>query len=356
MDSLKPIIEAVKKYHLWCVCLLVLLLALYCWSSGTQKLTAEFKANQARTQVFFGNVKGVIPINKEVVKEKDDATRQTQDEGCKVWELFYNAKVDFCLWPAGVDDNFMAAIEKAVQDGAKGTLAGTQRDVYDQALFSELQWLKWYAGVPDNPGGSHLTWNDANWNKITTEFLQGKTPPATPAKAKSPPNISGQERQANRSKKAAPSGRVSAIPTFRSQERFWGYYAMAWLVRSTNEWKAAEQGETAAGVAAKDARKKPTISRIEAFTVDNKIHKPVFRNLEVQKPESPAAKNVDTKAADSQKAGKGAPKATGRAASAPQPQGAAAARAAEAAKNKAQSRAPVDKRWTQLAAADPKAF
>ncbi len=91
MDKLKPIIDAVKKYHFWVICGAALLTVLVCWWLATNGVAGQYKADESKINNAFNSVSGIQsdhPNQAKIdeIKKQQGALKQSVYEA---WKYLY---------------------------------------------------------------------------------------------------------------------------------------------------------------------------------------------------------------------------------------------------------------------------
>ena len=104
MDKLKPIIDAVKKYHFWVICGAALLTVLVCWWLATNGLAGDFKAKASKINSAFTSVSGIQADhpNEAKIKEIKDKQGALKQSVYSAWEYLYRQQKEKNPFPTAV--------------------------------------------------------------------------------------------------------------------------------------------------------------------------------------------------------------------------------------------------------------
>lgn len=110
MDQLKQVGQFIWKHRFWFSLGLALLLALYTYPSGAQRLVVA--ANQRRQQLdnVYNGIKSFVGGSEHPNQDAIDAAKAKEDELAKsidsVWEKIYADQLKLMTWPSEVADLF----------------------------------------------------------------------------------------------------------------------------------------------------------------------------------------------------------------------------------------------------------
>src|SRR6185295_17270242 len=102
MDKVKQILEQLRKYHFWILCVIAAIIGLVGWSMSTGKLQAEFAASSSKIE---GEMKKLDGISSEQPRDawKDKRAKQTAIAEKVVNEnrdkIYKQQKEEVFIWP-----------------------------------------------------------------------------------------------------------------------------------------------------------------------------------------------------------------------------------------------------------------
>ncbi|MBN1394315.1 MAG: hypothetical protein JW959_04780 [Pirellulales bacterium] len=142
MDQLKPIIDAVKKYHFWVICGAVLLTVLVCWWMATGGLAAQYKQQASKIKGDFTAISGIPAdhpnqANIDEIKKKHEALKKNVYDA---WENLYREQKEKNPFPTDVlGENFRRQFESL---RPQEELALRYRGIYQNYIQKYIPKLK----------------------------------------------------------------------------------------------------------------------------------------------------------------------------------------------------------------------
>lgn len=175
MDQLKQFFGAIKKYHFWILCAIVILVGLTSWYMSTSKLSEETTKNAANIKQKETEVNAIGQIsphpNQEFLTGMDKMIEGYSVNLAQAWKYRYDQQKSLLVWPASMGQDFIQTvnplrpIEEFVTYDDKGyvpsqEINGQYRERYRYFITDELPKLaaqigsKWSAKAGEARGSS----------------------------------------------------------------------------------------------------------------------------------------------------------------------------------------------------------
>lgn len=122
MDQVRTALVWLKEQHFWVLSGLVAIIALFCWSKASGKMSATFAKGQSDIKAEFESVKKVqsdpFHPNDDVNEKQAAQTKQQAEDVRKLWQALYDRQRKQVLeWPQVLTKEFRDTVEK-LQFGA----------------------------------------------------------------------------------------------------------------------------------------------------------------------------------------------------------------------------------------------
>jgi len=136
MDKVKQILQSLRKYHFWILCVVAAIIGLIGWYMSTGKLEAEFAAGSAKID---GELKKLDEIKPDQPHDswKDYAAKRSAEAEKSVMaareKIYKQQKEEVFVWPKALGDDFLDAVAKL--EGTNDQLKIDLRERY-------LDWVK----------------------------------------------------------------------------------------------------------------------------------------------------------------------------------------------------------------------
>jgi hypothetical protein len=117
MDQVRTALAWLKRYHFWVLTVLVVLIALGCWWSASNKMSAKYAADQSTIAAAFGQVdqvhKASFHANDSINNHQIEEIKKLSDSVAKLWQTLYDKQRENVLkWPTALNQTFRDTVEK----------------------------------------------------------------------------------------------------------------------------------------------------------------------------------------------------------------------------------------------------
>jgi hypothetical protein len=117
MDQVRTALAWLKKHHFWVLTGLAVLIALGCWWSAANKMSAKYEADQKTIKGGFDIVGAVKSAsfhpNDTINNHEIDEIKKVSGGVAKLWQVLYDKQRENVLqWPTALNKAFRDAVEK----------------------------------------------------------------------------------------------------------------------------------------------------------------------------------------------------------------------------------------------------
>ncbi len=110
MDQVKVVLAALKKYHFWVLCGLVVLMGLAGWWLATSALAKQFDTRSTELQGHFAKLLDIVGRqnhpNEKVITKIEDTTNDLKKDVYEAWEILYEEQDRHNPLPNVLTDGF----------------------------------------------------------------------------------------------------------------------------------------------------------------------------------------------------------------------------------------------------------
>ena len=110
MDQVKVVLAALKKYHFWVLCGLVVLMGLAGWWLATSALAKQFDTRSTELQGHFAKLLDIVGRqnhpNEKVIAKIEDTTNDLKKDVYEAWEILYEEQDRHNPLPNVLTDGF----------------------------------------------------------------------------------------------------------------------------------------------------------------------------------------------------------------------------------------------------------
>jgi hypothetical protein len=165
MDQVRTALAWLKRYHFWVLSVLVALIAVVCWYSASNKLSALYATNEKTITAEFQNLSTVKSAafhpNEAINSRQEEQIKKLIDDVAKLWQQLYDRQSKTVLqWPASLSKSFRDAVEK-LEFGQE--IPSNLRDNYQNYIRSHFPELpkqisaREMEGTVGGPGGGEFS-------------------------------------------------------------------------------------------------------------------------------------------------------------------------------------------------------
>jgi len=110
MDKVKQILEQLRKYHFWILCVVAAIVGLIAWSMSSGKLDAEFRASAGKIDADLKKLEG-ISVDQPHTNWKDSTEKESKVAEKSVKSardtIYKQQKDEVFTWPQELGGDFL---------------------------------------------------------------------------------------------------------------------------------------------------------------------------------------------------------------------------------------------------------
>jgi hypothetical protein len=182
MDQVRTALAWLKRYHFWVLTVLAVLIALGCWWSASNKMSAKYALDQKTIADGFGQVNTLKSAsfhpNQTINDHQIGEIKKLSESVAKLWQTLYDKQRENVLqWPTSLSKSFRDAVEKMQFDEEIPRELRDNYQNYIQQHFPEL---------PKQIGARPLDPSETGGAGGPREYARARYTPATCLKYTSP--------------------------------------------------------------------------------------------------------------------------------------------------------------------------
>jgi hypothetical protein len=243
MDQVRTALAWLKKHHFWVLTGLTVLIALGCWWSAANKMSAKYEADQKTIKGGFDTVNQVKSAsfhpNDTINTHEIGEIKKLSDSVAKLWQVLYDKQRENVLkWPTALSKEFRDAVDK-MQFGED--IPRELRNNYQN--YIELH----FPELPKQIGARPIEANDAGGPG--GQYRPAYTPDS-PGGANAGPDDNDYicewlDQAVIRDELNFPQ-RPSSLRIWVTQEDLWVYHTLLDVIAKTNQAAGATRASNAA--------------------------------------------------------------------------------------------------------------
>jgi hypothetical protein len=117
MDQVRAALAWLKRYHFWVLTVLVVFIALGCWWSASNKMSAKYASGLSTITAAFSQIdqvhKASFHANDTINNHQIEEIKKLSDSVAKLWQTLYDKQRENVLkWPPELNKSFHEAVDK----------------------------------------------------------------------------------------------------------------------------------------------------------------------------------------------------------------------------------------------------
>jgi hypothetical protein len=249
MEQLRKILTWLTKYHFWVLSVVAALIGVFCWYTGAQSLTEQFKTQQGTIQQAFSTQQSVagrpfLP-NPAIVEEQKEQVELRAQEVLATWQQLYDRQRNEALkWPG--DRTLTQSFRDEVEKKRFGDpLSGDALSEYQNYIGRHFDALPEIIGaLKADPGGGRSVGLDLRNSRFNARET-GREVMFEPVEPEFIVDWNAQDQEVVRQMLDFQL-RPSSTKVWVTQETLWAYHTLLEVIAATNRAVGADRQSNAA--------------------------------------------------------------------------------------------------------------